>query len=320
MAAVIAGYVGWETVFASRADHSRAMAELAPGRSDLAVKMLADVALRAPIFAASVVLVALVSNKKRAGAGAVAVAVVVTLLNIAINNPVSSPRAWFGAVALSLILIWMRRFRRRVASLTYVGGMLALFLVVFPYADAFRYASNVEDVQLEFMSVGQQLARNGDYSSFQQLMNAVMYSDEHGFEMGRQFAGALLVWVPRSVWPDKPVDTAELVATAHNYEYTNVEMPMWAEFYVDGWLFALVLGFLVLGLFTRELDVSYGSAEIGEGVPLSYALVPLFAAYEPLLVRGDLMSTLSWFLVLVAGLYLASYIPRVRRRRRVCRT
>lgn len=317
IAGTIAYFVGYEGLFLSRAEHSRALAALAPGRNDIAVQMLADVALRVPIFAVNVAMAAFVCLRRSPGVPAMAAAIAITVLNLVINNPVSSPRAWFGAVLLSLVLIALRRLRRRLASLAYASLVLTLLLVIFPYADAFRYASHIDDVQFDYMSVGGQLSQNGDYSSFQQLMNAVLYTEGQGFTMGRQFAGALLVWLPRSVWPDKPVDTAELVATFHNYEYTNVEMPLWAEFFVDGWMIAVAAGFLVLGLVTRDLDAAFNETGTGDGIPLAYALVPLAAAYEPLLVRGDLMSTLSWLLVLAALLWMQSYVPRLRPIRRV---
>ncbi len=67
--------------------------------------------------------------------------------------------------------------------------------------------------------------------------------------------GTLLFWMPRSVWPDKPLDTGVMLAEYKEYGFTNLSSPLWGEFFIDfGWV-GLVAGMLLVGYWARRLDI-----------------------------------------------------------------
>jgi hypothetical protein len=61
-------------------------------------------------------------------------------------------------------------------------------------------------------------------------MAAIKYSEIESITYGRQLVGALLFFVPSSLWPNKPIGSGTLVAenmlmTRYSFWYTNISMP-----------------------------------------------------------------------------------------------
>lgn len=147
-----------------------------------------------------------------------------------VNNPISNPRFWFLTVLFSLLFTVFpvsAAFYRVALSL---GVIVAL--VVFPFADRFRYDdANYRPVQTT--SPLEPLALK-DYDQVGMFANTITYvRSGSGHTFGRQMAGSLLFAVPRSVWPDKPMDTGVMVGQWMGATNTNLSSPVWAELWID---------------------------------------------------------------------------------------
>lgn len=70
---------------------------------------------------------------------------------------------------------------------------------------------------------------SGDFDSFSQITNTVEYVNEHGITSGNQLLGVLFFWVPRSIWPDKAIDTGTVLGEFKAYFFKNLSAPLWAE-------------------------------------------------------------------------------------------
>jgi hypothetical protein len=204
--------------------------------------------------------------------------VVMAIVNLFANNPISNPRYRFGGVALALLIaVWpMGRPARFRAA---VVGLLALLIVIFPYAAVFRYDQRV----LQLTPVKQQLVGSADFGMFQQELNGVVYVDQHGYTLGRQTLGGVLSFVPRAVWKNKPLDTGTLISRAR---FINASSTLWTEANVEfGWI-GIFGALAVYGYLSRLFDEAYVSREKGQ-ISVIGAAVPLFAAFQIFLVRGS---------------------------------
>lgn len=217
-----------------------------------------------------------------------------TAINVVVSNPVNSPRYWFGTVVLAMAFVSLRFHGRWwfAASATSLIGML---LLVFPYADLFRRQTVLEIAQHDPLTL---LAEKGDYDAFQQLLNAVVFVDEEGMQYGRQIFGALFVWIPRRIWPSKPIASGSTVAEQMGYDYTNLSMPLWGEAYLDGGALFVVVVMALYGYMVAMLESSYLRRPHGQRAVLR-VFVPVLAAYQILLLRGALMSALRDLVVMV---------------------
>lgn len=231
-----------------------------------------------------------------------------------IVNPVASARYTFGTVLFGLAAFAGSILTARRARITMAATIVG-FLALFPIADAFRRTTvsvSRDGFYSEYMS-------NGDYDAFWQIANALDYWLAGYVEPFRQLLGSLFFWVPRSVWPDKPVDTGVLLAQFRGYSFENLSAPMWAELLVNGGTVAVVLGFLALGASLRAFDTKLVTALAGPG-GLSVIAGAIFPVYLTILMRGSWLQATGAMAVALACLWFVAdrtgqgQAPRSRRR------
>lgn len=222
--------------------------------------------------------------------------ILVTVLPlIIIVNPISSARYKFGMIAFALLVLAgaMSSLPRSRASMI---GIVAAFLFVFPIADAFR----TEVVGIERKGFFGEYAGNPDYDAFWQVANSLAYLRDAGLNIGQQFTGTLLFWVPRSIWPSKPVDTGIVLAEFRGYDYTNLSAPLWSELLMNGAWVALILGFSAFGLLAYRLDNRVAAALVQGGQFLSL-VGAVFPFLMVILLRGSLLQATGTFALAVGG-------------------
>jgi len=212
-------------------------------------------------------------------------------VQVIVNNPISNARFWFVTVALSTALVI---FPRRVGvfrALVLVGVFASLVLL--PLADKFR----LQDGQTRFerTSTVETLALK-DYDQMNMMANTVTFVREGpGHTWGEQAAGALLFWVPRSMWESKPSDTGTIVGLYLGTANVNLSEPLWAELWIDFGLPGMLLGFVLVGYLLRRTDHWYaGAVNRGRLVTTTGMIaVPVLAGYEAILLRGSLLQAMG---------------------------
>lgn len=278
------------------------LALLGPGgnltdTTSTSVTILVDVANVAPFLC----LFSLVMLR-RAGAYTFRARVDITVLTLALltvnfflNNPISQARFWIATVAVAVAL--SGRWRKRVGfQALFVAGYLLASLVLFPLFALTRY-TDVSQATLPQSSVVGQWIGSTDYGSAQDVNNAIVYTDRHGHTDGRQLAGAALFFVPRSLWPGKPYDTARLIAVDSGFfQNLNLDSPLWAEGYIDFGYAGVVLVFVVFGACVGRGDRL--ATRLGTSTVWSI-LVPTLAGYELILLRGSLLQATGRLAVII---------------------
>ncbi|MFI9626116.1 hypothetical protein [Streptomyces sp. NPDC052042] len=226
------------------------------------------------------------------------------VLNAVVNNPVSNARYWFLTVLVSLLFTVFpssSAMHRSVLALGVAGA-----LVLFPYADRFRYES-AGYRPIESSSVFEPLATK-DYDQTVMVANTVTWVGSRGHTYGHQLAGSALFFVPRSVWSGKPEDTGVRVGQWMGMSMTNLSAPLWAELWVDFGVIGMAGGFALIGYAAARTDRRYARAVSGAGPGGAAAVVvPLVAGYAFILLRGPLLQAMGkpaiavLCLLLVAG-------------------
>jgi hypothetical protein len=213
-------------------------------------------------------------------------------------NPISNARYQSGTAMLAVATAYglfatVRRFR--LTSLSF----LAALLVVFPLADAFRVS---QEAELKSSNPIQSLMSD-DYDSFAQLMNGYLIGARDGIVPGRQFYGVLLWWVPRGMWPDKPVDTGIFIANMRGYGFTNLSAPLWVELYLNGGWLVLAFGMFALGFGLHRWDTGLHAQFKSHHMPSVLGCILPF--YMLILLRGSLLQAASFlFFILVFAAFV----------------
>lgn len=286
--------------------------ELLEGPS-LAKFLIFSTLLRVPIFIGLILLWALWSNNNRSIQHNFKFDIRYKILfflllfaNLLINNPINSARYWFGTIALSLFFVSFRWLRN--GSLAICGTAIVLGMIfVFPFADLFRHTTN-PDISIEFSThrISKELVENGDYDSFQQILNTIEHVQYYGLTHGKQILGTIMFWVPRSLWKNKPVASGILVAESAGYDYTNLSLPLWAEAYLDGGLIGAIFVFMAYGFIIGLVERVYSTNRFLYQATFLDVLIPLYAAYQIFLLRGTLMSAIAYFMPIILILFAST--------------
>lgn len=211
---------------------------------------------------------------------------------LVVVNPVATARYTFGTVIFALaVYLGAVRTSRRVR--TTMLGTLGGFLFIFPLVDVFRSTDGGEFAQRS--SFFGEYAANPDYDAFWQLANSYLFWLEGFVEPLRQLFGSLLFWVPRAVWPGKPMDTGILLAQYRGYKFGNLSAPLWAEAMVNGGVVGLVVTFVILGYALFRMDSKLTHALTASGV---WAIAgAVFPVYMTILLRGSLLQATGVLIV-----------------------
>ncbi|MGX1132502.1 hypothetical protein RKD49_004692 [Streptomyces glaucescens] len=229
-------------------------------------------------------------------------------VNVVVNNPISKPRFWAGTVVLVLLFSW-RRFRRPKAFRAAAAAITVVILFAFPYSDYFRYDEREE---LSVMSLAEQLSTTMDYDAFQQMQTGIDYVEDDGFSPSSAL-GVALFMVPRAVWPDKPQATGVAIAQYAGYDFHNLSAPLWIESYLWAGVPAVAVVFCLMGALGRRMDDLWELLR-DRRAAFAVLLVPAFAFYQMILLRGSLMGIAGpMLLLLTVPLFIT--VPAARRSR-----
>ncbi|MEC4017830.1 hypothetical protein [Streptomyces sp. H27-D2] len=210
-------------------------------------------------------------------------------LNGIVNNPISNPRYWFLTVLFSSLFTAFPKSPVMYRSALALGVIAAL--VLFPFMDKFRYDEDGRR-PVESTSLLEPLALK-DYDQMGMFANTITHVDSGGssHSYGRQLSGAVLFFVPRNIWPNKPRDTGIRIGEWMGTNNTNLSSPLWSELWLDFGSMGMTGGFIGLGYLAARGDRRYALRTIVGARPGSVMaiVVPVIAGYSFILLRGSLL-------------------------------
>ena len=210
------------------------------------------------------------------------------VVNVAVNNPLSNPRQWFGTVVIAMVLalpLFLTGFGKRV----FIAGMLVVTALLFSYGNAVRGLS-YESGQPKLDTI-QTLEVSPDYDAAVEVSAADRYTQLEGLSYGRQLAGDVLFWVPRRFWADKPTGSGFVLGYFFRTATPNISAPLWAEGFVDfGWL-GVVIFLMTFGYISARLDRGWASSY--GALDLRRVVLPVVVGYSFILLRGPLLATMD---------------------------
>ena len=202
---------------------------------------------------------------------------------------------WLPPILAGISLFKRKRF--------FIIVMLVGIFIVFPFMGNFRYFNG--DISLSFDLT---YLDSINYDASQQFMAV---TKKNVITNGRQLLGALLFFIPRSIWPSKPIGSGAMMAV-NEFAFSNISMPFWGEGFINfGWL-GVFLFDLLLAAFSIYMDRRYWYKQvfIGRSVSDGYYLIICSALF--FILRGDLMSSFSFT---VGALFTYLFVVKLTFRR-----
>lgn len=179
------------------------------------------------------------------------------------------------------VLILRNKLRHNIAMWTMIGAIFVLF----PFFGLFRrWNGNLNFAwSLEFLN-------KIDFDASQIFMAVIKRNVQTAWE---QVLGPLFFYIPRSIWPDKPVGSGHELVTQFRGYFTNVSMPYFGEGYVNGGWLGVGIFTVFLAWFCSKLDNVYWrswrmSKSLNQGIYLFLLGAFIF------IMRGDLLSSTAY--------------------------
>ena len=207
-------------------------------------------------------------------------------------NPASG-MARFQAAALYiavLIALLPRMWQQRSLM---IGVLVGGVFLVLPVLDRFRrYTSDTEfGYSISFIY-------QGHFDSFQMFALSLGESD---LTWGTQLIGAILFFVPRAIWPEKPISSGALVADESSLVFDNISFAFFAEGYINFGIFGVILFAVALGWFAARFDTRARTMRLsGRDLVYYHFAVGLIFFF----MRGSLMNGVAF----ATGAYFAIFL------------
>ena len=203
--------------------------------------------------------------------------------------PTSISRYMAGAFYLGLIIIFLGKEK---CSIWYTSFVFLGLTVAFPVLSFFRNLKTLSAIYsvreiVKTSITGTYLT--GNYDAHNMIISAFHYTDTFGFSYGKQLIGALLFFVPRSIWPGKPIGTgATVVSSLQQSSFTNVSMPFIGESYINFGVVGVVFFAVIVGSVVSRIDRAYWANK--DDFRIINIIYPFVIFYFFFLQRGDMMS------------------------------
>ena len=228
--------------------------------------------------------------------------IVFFILGILTQSPTSVSRLQAAALYIPLIL-FMVPFLRRGNNFTTV--MVFGLLLIFPFLDNFRYFDASKEIRFGFNF---DMFFEGHFDAHQMFMQ-VISSDIITY--GYQLLGALFFYIPRAIWPSKPVGSGHFTAGEVGLSFPNISMPYLAEGYINFGIIGSILFAILMGFICKRFDVKYWEDQ--QNTTLRFRVQYLiFLGMLFFMMRGDLMSSTAYTMGMMASVYVVDKIAKTK--------
>ena len=253
--------------------------------------LLSNFLMQTPFFGAVIGLRAALAKRAKFW---IAVFSILLLTSAVINNPLITSRFKLAGLGFFFVDYFFRGTRIKLLVFVLVVG-----ISLAPLFQVFRY----EGTSLKDTTYGDKYIST-DYDAFQMLCYTFLSVDRNGLTWGSNLAGAVLFWVPRSVWQEKPEPSSfEIYYTAHRYKEVgtnNLSVPLMIEgYYAFSWVGLVLISVLYWWAISRLFIKSMRDSN-----SLVFVLRCVVTGVVLIVLRGPLVIGVT----AVVGNFLAAFV------------
>lgn len=213
------------------------------------------------------------------------------LLFFVLNYPPGLSRFQLLGSVIALSAVFINYFDSRIKFIVSIVSVLFLFFL-FPAVKALGYGGGIGNV------FGRQITEylvRVDFDAFKQIADTVIYMEDGSYRLGMNFIGVLFFWVPRAVWPGKPVDSGAIVSTDLGYWYTNVSSPLPAEALISFGYAGVCIIFFLLAIAITKIEIVTLNSNWKYDLKQSAFLYCLSMGFITIILRGALNGVAPMF-------------------------
>lgn len=222
----------------------------------------------------------LISENKKRG-----IAVLLFLVALISSSPTGLSRYNAAAMYIPVVLLLFPFTRKKnTFSIIFIAGLL----LIFPFLNNFRNFS--EDTKIKF-GLDFQMFTTGDFDSYQ---NFALIVSNNIITYGKQLFGVLFFWIPRTLWPSKPIGSGAFLADKLNLIFNNISANYFAEGYINFGFLGIFVFLIIITYFTAKFDKIYWSKIVNTKSNFFTIIYMICLGMLFFILRGDLLSSFAY--------------------------
>ena len=125
---------------------------------------------------------------------------------------------------------------------------------------------------------------------------------------GMQLVGALLFWLPRSIWAAKPISSGYYVAHTTGLSWDDLSMPIWGEGYINFGYFGVIIFTIAFAALLARLDSKYWCITVKRLKDLNAISYFVLLGMLMFILRGSLISAWAYTVALLLAFFAVKKI------------
>ncbi|XZF13585.1 hypothetical protein ACTHGU_17530 [Chitinophagaceae bacterium MMS25-I14] len=231
-----------------------------------------------------------------------------------VNFPLSLPRYLTATLYIAIFITSGTALLRK--RYFFAVSLILLILVIYPMLGLLRYEpQKTFDLLQDVRGIYAQALIYGDFDAYTSICHTIEYVAANGSSHGYQLLGALLFFVPRSIWPTKPIGSGAMIHEPTATGFHNISSPFYAEGIINFGLAGAVIFIAVMTVITTYYDIYYWRRKEEQPAEPTYAHIfyPAALILFFFVLRGDLMSSLAYLTGFCISGYALHWLLHVRK-------
>lgn len=218
------------------------------------------------------------------------------------NAPTGMPRFAVAAFYIPLIFIYMPSIKKKM---NFPFIIIFALLIIFPILNLFRLSGDSRNLKIDLSMLLQ-----GHFDSYQMMARVI---SENFITYGNQLLGVIFFYIPRSIWPTKPIGSGYLIAHEYNYYFDNLSMNYFGEGYINFGIIGMLAFSIILGYINGYFDRLYWVNKKCE-VPKFSLIYCISIGMEFAILRGALLNIFPVLIGYISSLVLVHNMVKIRKK------
>lgn len=225
------------------------------------------------------------------------------------KNPFNEKRNGLGPIYGSIIMFFIYR---KINPRNFFILATVVFTIAFPLTSVITHSKlGISELLLQWSDIFSidividQFSQM-HFDAFELLNVTIDYMNHNDINLGRQFLGAILFFIPRGMWINKPLNTGMLMGNYlindYGFHYNNLSCPITAEAYINGGIIGVILFALIMSMWSKLVYKLLNHKNY-------YTLIGWYMCIHLFfLLRGDLTNGIAY---IIGPLLALVFIPKM---------
>lgn len=215
------------------------------------------------------------------------------LVVLLLKNPVFERRNAIGPIYLAILCL---AFPALLQGRKFLMFGILVMVLAFPASSLLTHQYGVsESGGVTIDQAWQQIKGHYNdlhYDAWSNGLSMQKMIADHGHTFGMQLLGALLFFIPRSIWPEKPVSSGEMMGQYlmenASLWFSNISFSLPFEFYLDFGLVGVIFAALGMAIFVASVERKASSSVVW------HIFLIYFSFYLYFLMRGPFLPAFAY--------------------------